>query len=262
MLQRIFPVLLIATVVAGFGCDKNGNVEAEAPVAVEEAAEAPVEEVAEEPVEETVAEEAEAAGAAEVADAEIAPALLDPSKATEEAPATYRAKFETTEGPFVIEVNRDWAPKGADRFYNLVKIGYYDDVAFFRVLDGFMAQVGIHGQPKVNEVWREAQIQDDPVKESNKPGYVSFATSGPNTRTTQFFINYGDNKNLDSMGFSPFGKVVEGMDVVEALHSGYGEGAPRGRGPDQMQLQTKGNAYLKANFPELDYITDASIVEQ
>lgn len=188
------------------------------------------------------------------------PALLDPSKATETAPATYRAKFETTDGDFVIEVNRDWAPLGADRFYNLVKIGFYDDVSFFRVIDGFMVQFGISGYPDVSARWREANLKDDPKKESNKKGMVSFATAGPNTRTTQVFINFSDNTNLDGMGFTPIGRVVEGMDVVEKLYKGYGEGQPNGMGPDQRKLQTQGTVYLKKEFPELDYVKKATIL--
>lgn len=189
------------------------------------------------------------------------PALTDPSKATATAPATYKAKFETTKGNFVIEVTKSWAPKGADRFYNLVKTGYYDDVAFFRVISGFMVQFGIHGVPAANDAWRAAKIQDDPVTQSNTRGMVTFATSGPNTRTTQVFVNFRDNKALDAQGFSPFGKVVEGMEVVDSLHAGYGEGAPRGKGPSQGEMQKTGNPYLKASFPELDWVKKATIVE-
>lgn len=186
----------------------------------------------------------------------------DPAKATEQAPEKYKAKFDTTKGPVVIEVTRAWAPKGADRFYNLVKSGFFTDIAFFRVIDGFMAQFGIHGDPQVSAKWRDAKIADDPVKQSNLRGYVSFAMAGPNTRTTQFFINYADrNRQLDSSGFSPFGRVVEGMENVDNLYSGYGEGAPSGRGPNQGLVQTQGNAYLRKNFPHLDYIKSATIVE-
>lgn len=189
-----------------------------------------------------------------------ADALMNPSGATEQAPDEFAVKLETTKGDVIIDVTRAWAPQGADRFYNLVKAGFYDDVAFFRVISGFMAQVGISGRPKVNAIWREARIQDDPVKESNTPGMVTFATAGPNTRTTQFFINYGNNTRLDGMGFAPFGKVRD-MAPVEALYSGYGEGAPRGRGPAQGRLQAEGNAYLKAEFDKLDYIKKATILK-
>lgn len=143
--------------------------------------------------------------------------FADPSKLTEQAPETYKAQFDTTKGKITIEVTRSLAPKGADRFYNLVRSGYFQDLAFFRVIPGFMCQFGIHGDPKVSAKWREAQITDDPVKGSNKRGAITFATAGPNTRTTQLFINFGDNTNLDGMGFASFGKVVEGMDVVDKI---------------------------------------------
>ena len=184
------------------------------------------------------------------------PALLDPSQANEKAPEKFQVKFETTKGDFVIEVTREWAPLGADRFYNLVKIGYFSDLAFFRVVPDFMAQFGIHGDPKVSAKWRSANIKDDPVKQSNKRGYVTFATAGPNTRSTQFFINFTDrNAFLDSKGFSPFGQVVDGMKVVDSIHSGYGEQ------PNQALIQQQGSEYLKKSFPKLDYIKKATIVK-
>ena len=186
--------------------------------------------------------------------------FADPSKLTEKAPESFKAKFTTTKGAFTIEVTRSLSPNGADRFYNLVKSGYFQDIAFFRVIPGFMGQFGIHGDPKVSAPWREARIQDDPVKGSNQRGAITFAMAGPNTRTTQFFINLVDNTNLDRMGFSPFGKVVEGMDVVDKINGEYGEGAPRGRGPNQMRIQSEGNAYLKAEFPRLDYIKSAAVL--
>jgi peptidyl-prolyl cis-trans isomerase A (cyclophilin A) len=186
-------------------------------------------------------------------------ALMQPETATEQAPATYKARFTTTKGDFVILVHRDWAPFGADRFYNLVKMGYYNDVAFFRAIQGFMVQLGINGSPEVNAKWRVATIKDDPQVQSNKKGYVTFAKGGPNSRTTQFFINYADNARLDPMGFPPFGEVVEGWDVVEKLNTEYGEGAPSGRGPMQMRVQQEGNAYLKHDFPNLDWVKSAKI---
>jgi len=194
--------------------------------------------------------------------AEPSPALLQPSLAVEKAPETYKVKLETTKGEVVIEVTRAWAPNGADRFYNLVKIGYYDGAVFFRVIEGFMAQVGMHGDPAVYAVWSKATIPDDPVLQSNTRGMVTFAaTSAANSRTTQFFINFGDNSSLKQHGpFAPFGRVVEGMAVVDSLYSGYGEGAPRGRGPSQGEIARQGNAYLKASFPELDAITRASLL--
>jgi len=187
--------------------------------------------------------------------------LSNPATLNQQAPATYKAKFDTSKGPFVVEVNRDWAPNGADRFYNLVSNGFYDNARFFRVIDGFMVQFGINGDPNLSAVWRNANIKDDPVKQSNARGTITFATAGPNTRTTQVFINFGDNAGLDGQGFSPFGKVVSGMEVVDSLYNGYGEGAPHGNGPDQGGIQQYGNAYLQKQFPKLDYIEKATIVE-
>ena len=181
------------------------------------------------------------------------------AKAPREAPAEYAVKLVTTKGDIIIDVKKEWAPKGAQRFYELVSDGYFTDVAFFRVIDGFMAQVGIHGDPAVNKEWRKKKIEDDPVVESNKRGTVSFATSGKNSRTTQLFINFDDNGKLDGMGFSPFGKVRD-MKVVDQIFSGYGEGAPRGTGPSQARLQKEGNAYLQREFPKLDYIKSARIL--
>jgi peptidyl-prolyl cis-trans isomerase A (cyclophilin A) len=176
------------------------------------------------------------------------------------APETFRAKFTTTRGEFVIAVTRAWAPNGADRFYNLVKNGFYDDCRFFRVVYGFMVQWGIHGDPAVAAVWRNATIADDAVKQSNTRGMVSFAMSGPGTRTTQIFINHADkNMVLDAQGFAPFGKVVEGMEVVSKIFSGYGEPPPRGHGPDQERIQKEGNAYLDKSFKKLDAIKSATL---
>ena len=185
--------------------------------------------------------------------------LMNPAALKEQAPPVYRVTFDTSKGPFVIEVHRDWAPNGADRFYNLVKNGFYDDARFFRVVEGFMVQFGINGNPKVSAVWKEARIKDDPVRISNKRTFVTFATAGPNTRTTQVFISFGDNHNLDSQGFSPFGQVVSGMKVVDSLYNGYGEGAPQGLGPEQGKLQAQGNQYLAERFGLLDYIKKATI---
>ena len=187
--------------------------------------------------------------------------LSDPTALNEKAPAVYKAKFDTSKGPFVVEVHRDWAPNGADRFYNLVKNGYYDAARFFRVIEGFMVQFGINADPNIARVWRDANIKDDPVKESNRRGMVTFATAGPNTRTTQVFINFGDNAALDGQGFAPFAKVISGMEVVDSLYGGYGEGAPNGNGPDQGRLQQQGNAYLQQAFPKLDSINKATIEE-
>lgn len=186
--------------------------------------------------------------------------LRNPAALKEQAPATYKVNFDTSAGSFEVTVHRDWAPIGADRFYNLVKSGFYNDVRFFRVIPGFMVQFGIHGNPSVMSAWRAAQLKDDPVKQSNKAGYITFATAGPNTRTTQVFINFGDNAGLDKQGFAPFGQVTKGMDVVNKIYSGYGEGAPRGKGPDQGRIQSEGNTYLTKDFPRMDYIKTATIV--
>ncbi len=187
----------------------------------------------------------------------------DSDAVNQPAPEVFKAKFETTKGDVIIEVHRDWSPRGAQRFYNLVKNGFYDGCRFFRVISGFMAQVGISGDPQVMAKWRNANIMDDKVTQSNTRGYVSFAKTGaPNSRSTQFFINYRDNSMLDAQGFSPFGKVIEGMEVVDSLYAGYGEGAPRGNGPSQMRIQNEGNAYLEEEFPKLDYVKTATIIEE
>jgi len=176
------------------------------------------------------------------------------------APDVFRARFETSKGDFVVEVTRAWSPAGADRFYNLVSHGYLDGVRFFRVIEGFMVQFGINGDPELAALLREATILDDPVVESNTRGKMTFAKTGqPNSRSTQIFINFGANTNLDGDGFSPFGEIVEGMEVVDQLYSGYGEGGRGGTGPDQGRIQAEGNAYLNAEFPNLDYVERASI---
>ena len=190
-----------------------------------------------------------AAGGAKIEDVRAA------LSATEEAPAEYKVKFETTAGDFVLTVHRDWAPKGADRFYHLVKSGFYDGTKFFRVIPGFMVQWGMSGNPEIQAVTQDANIPDDPVKESNIPGRITFAKSGlPNSRTTQVFINYGNNSRLDSDGFAPFGEVVEGMDVVKKINSETGER------PDQGAIAQGGNEYLESRFPNLDGIKKATIV--
>ena len=180
--------------------------------------------------------------------------LKNPSALKDKAPETFKADFELSNGKhFVVEVHRAWAPNGADRFYNMVKNGFFDDCRFFRVVPDFMVQWGIHGDPTVSAPWRAARIPDDPVKESNKRGYVTFATAGPNTRTTQIFVNFKDNSFLNSQGFAPFGKIASGLDVVDKIYSGYGEQ------PNQGSIQAEGNAYLTKEFPKLDYIKKATI---
>ena len=183
--------------------------------------------------------------------------------ASSATPAVYDVKFTTTKGDFVVEVHRDWAPLGAARFYTLVKGGYYNGAPIFRVIQTprpFMAQFGIAADPATTALWEKKPIKDDPVKEHNTRGMITFATAGPNTRTTQVFINYGDNSRLDGQGFTPFGKVTEGMDVVDKFYSGYGEGAPSGAGPDQEKLTNEGKAYVQKSFPKLDTIISAVIV--
>ena len=195
-------------------------------------------------------------------DAGVSEALGDPASAEMNvtAPETFQARFETSKGTFVIEAHRSWSPNGVDRFYNLVRNGFFHEVRFFRVIEGFMAQFGINGDPAIQSAWRDANIVDDPVVMGNTRGRVSFAKTGmPDSRSTQLFINFGDNSRLDEMGFSAIGEVVEGMEVVDALYAGYGEGAPGGNGPSQGRIQAEGNAYLGADFPDLDYIERAVI---
>jgi peptidyl-prolyl cis-trans isomerase A (cyclophilin A) len=179
--------------------------------------------------------------------------IMDPSTLKAIAPATFKAKFTTTQGDFVVEVTRAWAPLGADRFYNLVRGGFFTGAPFFRVIAGFMAQFGVNSDPKITAAWSSQVLKDDTVKQSNKRGFITFATAGPNTRTTQLFINYGDNSRLDAQGFSPFGEVVEGMDVVDKFYSGYGE-------VDSGAVQSLGKAYVDKSLPKLDGIKTAVIV--
>lgn len=187
--------------------------------------------------------------------------LIDTRKGNLTAPDQFKVEFDTTQGKIVVEVHRDWSPHGADRFYSLVKRGYYEDIAFFRVVENFMVQFGMHGNPRINNAWSRKPIPDDPVKKSNQRGYITFAKqSKPNSRTTQLFINLRDNKSLDQQGFAPFGRVVEGMDVVDSIYV-VGDAPPAGRGPRQNRIQLSGNVYLKQKFPELDYIERARVVE-
>ena len=182
--------------------------------------------------------------------------LLNPKhpEMLKQAPATYTVRFNTSKGDFVIRVTRDWAPHGADRFYNLVRHGFFDGCRFFRVMPGFMAQVGLNGDPQVSSAWQEANIPDDPVKESNQRGYVCFAKTGaPNSRSTQIFINYGDNSRLDKDGFAPFGKLVGGMEIVDEINAEYREQ------PNQGMIQMQGTPYLMRDFPKLDFITSATV---
>lgn len=182
---------------------------------------------------------------------------MNPASLRAKAPDDYKAQFSTTKGDFTITVHRDWAPLGADRFYNLVRAGFFNNLYFFRAIPNFMVQFGMSGTPAVNAVWEKAEIKDDPVKQSNKRGYLTFATAGPNTRTTQMFINLKDNAFLDSMGFAPIGEVTDGMDIMDKLYTGYGDPP---RGPDQGKIAAEGKAYLDKNFPQLDSIKTAKIV--
>jgi peptidyl-prolyl cis-trans isomerase A (cyclophilin A) len=186
------------------------------------------------------------------------PALLHPSALHAKAPATFGAKFTTTKGTFVVTVHRSWAPRGADRFYNLVKARFFDGTEFFRVVKGFVVQFGISGYPSVSTAWQNANLKDDPVKASNTVGTITFADGGPNTRTTQVFINLANNAgNLDGQGFAPFGKVTTGMAVVNKLYSGYDDQPTN----DQPQIASQGNAFLKKHFPKLDSVIRARIVQ-
>jgi peptidyl-prolyl cis-trans isomerase A (cyclophilin A) len=187
----------------------------------------------------------------------INPALLNPAALKAKAPDIFKAQFTTTKGDFIVEVHRDWAPIGADRFYNLVKNGFYNDCSFFRVLPGFVAQFGMSPSPAVNKAWQNANIKDDQVKVGNKRGNLVFAAMQiPNSRTTQIFINFKDNSPLDAQGFAAFGTVIEGMDVVDRLYSGYGDNS----GPDQGLISSEGKPYLDKNFPKLDSIKTARLL--
>ena len=182
------------------------------------------------------------------------PSLLNPASLTAKAPADFKVSFTTSAGDFIVEVHRDWAPLGADRFYNLVRRGFFTNASFFRVVPGFVVQFGLSADPAVNKVWDRATFKDDPVKQSNKRGALVFATAGPNTRTTQLFINFADNARLDSMGFAPFGEVIDGMDVVDKIYAGYGEQ------PRQDLITAQGDAYISKHFPKIDRIKLARVL--
>lgn len=186
--------------------------------------------------------------------------LMVPAAFKDTAPDTYNVTFDTSVGEFVIKVTRAWAPNGADRFYNLVKNGFYDEARFFRAVPNFMVQFGLNANPNVSKVWQSARIPPDKVTQSNKKGFITFAMgASPDTRTTQVFINFRNNTNLDGMGFAPFGEVASGIEVVDKIYTGYGEGAPRGGGPPQGRVAAEGNAYLIKSFPKMDYIKTATI---
>ena len=180
--------------------------------------------------------------------------LLHPASLTAKAPADFKVKFTTSAGDFLVEVHRDWAPLGADRFYNLVRRGFFTNASFFRVVPGFVVQFGLNANPAINKAWQQATIQDDPVKQPNQRGTLVFATSGPNSRTTQLFINFANNGRLDQMGFAPFGEVIDGMDVVDKIYPGYREQ------PRQDLIGQQGDAYISQNFPKIDKIKLARVV--
>jgi len=177
------------------------------------------------------------------------------SHGTSPTPAApdFKVRFDTSKGPIVVVVHPGWAPKGADRFAELVKTGFFDDARFFRIVKGFIVQFGIAKDPQVEAKWREQALDDDPVRQGNTRGTITFATRGPNTRTTQLFINLGNNQGLDGQGFAPFGQVVEGMEIVDHLYDGYGEA------PQQPRIETEGNHYLERDFPQLDFIKTAKV---
>ena len=239
-LISIASILMLTSLVACSPSEKNAAQINEQNAQNAQAAEAP-------------AAQAPAAAPAKRDDAAFAK-LLEPSKLNETAPDQFVVTVKTTKGIVKIEINRDWAPKGVDRFYNLVKVGFFTDIAIFRMVKGFVIQFGIHGTRLVSSVWEKANIDDDPVKESNLRGTLTFATGGPNTRTTQLFINLNDNIRLDMMGFSPIGKVIEGMEIIDALNFEYGER------PNQGRIHAQGNQYLRSQFPNLDYI-ESMVIE-
>lgn len=258
-MKKLNWVLLAAAVgMLSFGCKK------EEPVAETKPAEQPKAAAPAEVKPETPAPSQPAPPPSEPAAAPRAGfdrTLLRPAMLAEKAPDTYQVKFSTTRGDFIVTVTRAWAPLGADRFYNLVKHHFYENASFFRVIPNFMAQFGISAYPPVSSAWEKATIKDDPVTQSNKRGYVTFATGGPNTRTTQVFINFKDNSRLDRDGFAPFGKVDDqGMKVVDMLYDVYGEGAPDGNGPEQGKINVLGKPYLDKSFPKLDSIKTATLV--
>jgi len=188
--------------------------------------------------------------------------LLLPFPHPHRSPDRFRVKIETTAGNFVIEVHRAWSPHGADRFYQLVRDGYYSDSRFFRVVPGRWVQFGISGDPRIAQEWRHRAIPDDPLVQHNTPGFVAFANTGPNTRCTQVYIDTGDNSRIDKeAGFAPFGKVVQGMDIVNRLYGGYGEHSGGGmRAGHQDEIFAGGNAYLDREYPKLDRLIRATIV--
>ena len=188
---------------------------------------------------------------------------VDPKRVDAPGPDSFTVHFVTSRGPFDVRVHRDWAPRGADRVYYLARANFFDGVRFFRAVDKFVAQFGLNGDTAVSHAWRGTRIPDDTVRKSNVRGTLSFAAGGPNTRTTQMYINFGDNSRLDRTGFAVFGQVIAGMDaVVDSIYKGYGEGAPRGQGPSQDSISRQGNTYLIRGFPRLDYVITARVIQE
>jgi peptidyl-prolyl cis-trans isomerase A (cyclophilin A) len=186
----------------------------------------------------------------------------DPARLSQRGPDSFTIRVVTSRGSFELKAHRDWAPHGADRLYYLARAHYYDSVRFFRVVDKFVAQFGLNGDTTVSRAWRDRRIDDDSVVRSNVRGTLTYAAGGKNTRTVQLFINYKDNSRLDTLGFAVVAQVVRGMDVVDSLYKGYGEGPPRGKGPDQGRIAREGNAYLRKEFPQLDFIITARVGEE
>jgi peptidyl-prolyl cis-trans isomerase A (cyclophilin A) len=255
-MKRAKWVLVVAGMgLALFGCKKEPA--AEAPPAEQPKAEAPAQLKAEATIPAAAQPAATASAPAGAPKPGFDRALLRAATLKDKAPDTFQVKFTTTRGDFTVTVHRDWAPIGADRFYNLMKHHFYDNASFFRVVPGFVVQFGLSAYPPVNAAWRSANLQDDPVTQSNKRGYLTFATAGPNTRTTQIFINLKENAGLDRQGFAPFGVVDgAGMNVVEMLYDQYGDSA----GPDQGQIEAQGKPYLDKGWPKLDSIRTATLV--
>src|SRR6266446_2222526 len=256
---------IVAAAVVGIlfcGCKKEQTAEAPPPEQPKAAASAQPKAEIPAPAPAPAQPDATASAPAAVTKQGFERALLRPALLKEQAPETFRVKFTTTRGDFVVTVNRAWAPNGADRFYSLVEHHFFDNASFFRVHPGFIVQFGISAYPPVSAAWSNATIKDDPVKESNKMNFVTFATAGPNTRTTQLFINLVDNSRLDKDGFAPFGKVTEGINVVEMLYEGYGEiPAMGGPGPEPGDIERLGKAYIDKSFPKLDSIKSTTLIE-
>ena len=248
--RAINLILALCLAFVVWGCKKGGT----SPDAQEAAA-------PEQIAKEEVTEESKPAASADAQPESVPEPEPAPPAAYEKPEGAITVKLETTRGDIIIDVVPFWAPRGAKRFLELVRTGYYTDVAFFRVMKDFMAQTGISGTPKLNNKWGRKRIKDDPVMRRNTRGMVTFAHAGQNSRTTQFFINLADNTQLDASGFSVFGKVRD-MTAADALYSGYGDGPPDGKGPDQSKTKKKGNKFLREQFPELDYVISATIIEE